>query len=161
MIGILLRIKQDQLQSFLQNSILLEKYIDSEEMQEHETKLDIHKYWDGINYLLTHIEKPNPLLSRVIFSGQILDEEQDLGYGPAQYLTAEQVKEVNTQLNRLSDSDLTNAFNASDMNSTDVYLNPWEGNPEEIEVLIKYINEIKAFYADANRSDEAVITYLT
>jgi len=41
-------------------------------------------------------------MGRVWFSGQNIDENMDLGYGPAEYLTPEQVKELNAQLSNIT-----------------------------------------------------------
>src|SRR5215471_4886646 len=111
MICILIRVTNEQLQNFLQNSSLLEEFVDSEDIHENDNLLDIDKSWDAINFLLTGhaldtIEQAEPPLSKIIFSGQVIDEEQDMGYGPAHYLTTEQVKEISAALSKISDSDL-------------------------------------------------------
>ena len=36
-------------------------------------------------------------LAKIFFSGQLVDENQNLGYGPAHYLTRYQVKELNVE----------------------------------------------------------------
>lgn len=160
MIGILIRVTSDQLSLFIQDSSLLEDYIDSDEMQEHETKLDIHKYWDGINFLLLNTKTTDTIISKAIFSGQIVDEEQDLGYGPAQYLTVLQVRDISQAFSAIEDSYIKQTFNAEKMNANGIYLEPWSDNPQDVNDLMQYYKELKDFYRKAALNNQAVITYI-
>src|SRR5215204_1776440 len=154
MVAILVRVTNDQLTSFLKDSSLLEKHIDSDEIDDSKTLLDLDKSWDGILYLLTNngintIEEAQPPLSNVLFSGQIIDEEQDMGYGPAQYLTPEQVKEISLALSNITDDELRKKYNAGEMNEKDVYPQGWDDGADEIDYLIDYFVELKEFYSEA------------
>lgn len=166
MVGILIRVTNDQLTSFLKDSSLLEKYVDSEEMGDSETLLDLDKSWDGILYLLTShgintIEEAHPPLSNVLFSGQIIDEDQDMGYGPAQYLTPEQVKEINGALVNITIDELRKKYNAEEMNEKDVYPQGWDNGADEIDYLVDYFVELKDFYTEAANNGEAIVTYIS
>jgi hypothetical protein len=156
----MLRVKKEQLDSFLENSLLFEEYIDSEEMQEHETKLDLYKFWDGLNYLLCNNSKADTFLSKAIFSGQILDNEQDLGYGPAQYSTIEQVVSISEAFDNIPEGEIEKTFNAEAMNLQGVYLSPWQENEDDIAELMNYYRQLKAFYLEAAKEKEAVISYI-
>lgn len=160
MIGILLRVEDEQLKKFIEDSSLLEEYVDSDTMEESESKLDIHKSWDGINYLLSNVDKTNSVLSKLIFSGQILDENQDMGYGPAQYLTSNQVEEAGKALSMASEADLRKFFDSAEMNKAGVYPEPWQNNDDEIDWLIQYYNRIKEFYIQAANQKQAIIVYI-
>src|SRR6478609_11842389 len=101
MIGHLLRVTKPELDEYLKDSSLLESSIYDEETDEENPNLvDLDKSWDGILFLLTgqNVVNTDHPLAKVLFSGQLIDEEQDLGYGPAHYLTPEQVKDLNSQI---------------------------------------------------------------
>jgi hypothetical protein len=166
MIGIFLRVTNEQLEGFLENSSLLEEYIDSEEMDDNETKLDVDKAWDGINFILTDnglqtIEEADSPLSSIIFSSQIVDEEQDLGYGPAQYLTPEQVIEVSEALTKISREEFRKNYDHVKMNKQGVYPQAWSDDEDERDYLANYFQDIKAFYAKAVQEGQAIITYIS
>jgi hypothetical protein len=166
MISILVRVSNSQLASFLKESSLLEEYIDSSEIEKTENLLDLDKSWDGILYLLTGhglntIEEAEGPFANVLFSGQIIDEDQDMGYGPAQYLTPEQVKDINGPLSAITPDDLRKKYNAEAMNENGVYPQGWENEKEEEDYLIGYFEELKEFYATAADNGEAIISYIS
>src|SRR5687768_18603787 len=120
MIGNLLRVTSKDLDAILKDSSLLEDKVYSEDSGNMNDLLDIDKSWEAIFYLLTgypvaEIEKAKPPLSWTLFSGQLIDEEQDMGYGPAHYLEPEQVKLVNEGLEKISSNDLRQRFNGNEM----------------------------------------------
>jgi hypothetical protein len=158
MTGTLLRVTQEQLEAFLDDSSLFEDYIDSEEMEEHETKVDIYKYWDGLNYLLCNNDNLDPMLFKSIFSSQILDNEQDIGYGPAQYLTVDQVKKLSDAIDMTSDDQIRQGFDTTDMTLKEVYLSPWQD--KDLTALMNYYHKLKDFYLAAAKQGQAVITYI-
>ena len=85
MIGNFLRVTKTQLEDYLKDSTLLETRIYDEESDDEDPNLvDIDKSWEGILFLLTgqNLETIDHPLAKVLFSGQIIDEDQDLGYGP-------------------------------------------------------------------------------
>jgi hypothetical protein len=166
MISILIRVTNEQLEDFLENSARLEEYVNSEDMENNETKLDLDKSWDGINYILTNhgirtIQAAIPPLSWVIFSGQELDVEQDMGYGPAQYLKTEQVTEVYRELAKISRAEFRNKYDHSKMNDNEVYPSGWQDSDDEKDYLADNFEELKKFYSKAVQERQAIITFLT
>lgn len=89
----------------------------------------------------------------------MIDEEQDLGYGPAQYVTAEQVKELHDQIATISTDELRKGFDAGKMKEAGVFPDVWE-NPDTVDYLIEYFETIKEVYALAAKKDEAIITFI-
>lgn len=161
MIGNFLRVSKAELDAYLEDSSLLENRIYEEEADEVDPGLmDIDKAWEGILFLLTgqNLESLDHPLGRVLFSGQIIDEEQDLGYGPGQYLTPAQVKEVNAQIAGISPEDLGKNYDPKKMTELEVYPNSWE--EDMADYLTDYFKDIKDFYAEASKNDQAVITFL-
>lgn len=164
MIGNLLRVTKVQLEEYLENSSLLESSLYDEETDDKNTNLvDIDKSWDGIIFLLTGqgIAKANHPLLRVLFSGQIIDENQDLGYGPAHYLTPEQVADLNNQISKITVADLKQKYDPKKMTELEVYPSIWEGEGEEaFDYLSEYFVTIQQVYSDAAKNGEAIITFL-
>lgn len=106
----MLRVSEIELESYLDDSALLEARVFNDEAGSDDNSLtDIDKSWDGIIFLLTGesiMSNPNHPLVKVLFSGQLIDENQDLGYGPAHYLTPGQVVELNSQISSIKLEDL-------------------------------------------------------
>ena len=124
MIGNLLRVTKTELEEYLKDSSLLENRIYRDDDLEDPNLVDIDKSWDGIIFLLTgqNFDNATHPLIKVLFSGQIIDEEQDLGYGPGQYLTPEQVKELNEQISKISIEELAKKYDAKRMTELEVCL---------------------------------------
>ena len=162
MIANLLRVTKSELEEYLNDSSLLESRIYNDESDEEDPNLvDIDQSWDGIVFLLTgkSFENNTHPLAKVLFSEQFIDEEQDLGYGPAQYVTAELVKELHEQIASISNDELRTRFDANKMKEANVFPEVWE-NPETVDYLIEYFETIKEVYALAAKSDEAIITFI-
>lgn len=162
MIGNLLRVTKNELEEYLKDSSLLESRIYNDETDDVDPNLvDIDKSWDGIIFLLTgqNFENSNHPLTKVLFSGQIIDEEQDLGYGAGQYLKPEQVKEVNEQISKISVEELSEKYDAKKMTELEVYPNIWD-NEDTVSYLIEYVQTIQEVYAEASKNDQAIITFI-
>lgn len=167
MIGHLLRVSKTELEAYLNDSTLLEGkiYNNDSEDDENNTLVDIDKSWDGILFLLTGNSLANSYehpLAKVLFSGQLIDEEQDLGYGPAHYLTPEQVVDLNNQISTLTEADLKKKYDPQKMTKQGVYPSVWqEGDDEEFGYLMDYFKMVQEVYSEAAKNGEAIITYVS
>jgi len=166
MIGKFFQVTDNELEEYLANSLLFEKRIDAEDSDEGSNVCDIDKSWDALSFLLTgfgpsELKKAEAPLSWVIFGAQILDENQDLGYGPAGYLTSDQVSDLNNALNRIPISQLKENYDPAKMNELGIYPNFWENNEDEIDYLINHFIKLKEFYKISSLNGQAVITYLS
>lgn len=161
MIGNLLRVTKTELEEYLKDSSLLENRIYREDDVEDPNLVDIDKSWAGIIFLLTgqNFDNSTHPLAKVLFSGQIVDQEQDLGYGPGQYLTPDQVKELNEEVSKISIDELSKKYDAKRMTELEVYPNIWE-DEDEANYLTKYFQTIQEVYAEASKNDEAIITFI-
>lgn len=164
MICNLLRVTNSELEEYLKDSSLLENIIYNEETDEENPNLtDIDKSWDAIIFLLTgegvtNIDHP---LTKVLFSGQFIDEGQDLGYGPAHYLTPEQVTELNNQISKITIEELKLKYNPERMAELEVYPAVWEkAGDEAFEYLGESFKSVQKVYSDAAKNGEAIITFL-
>jgi len=162
MIGNFLRVTPTELEEYLKDSSLLENRIYEVESEEGDPKLvNIDKAWDGIIFLLTgqNFENSDHPLTKVFFSGQTVDDEQDLGYGPGQYLTQEQVKELNIHIAKISTEELRSKYDSKKMMDMEVYPTVWDGN-NMIDYLTDYFLVVKEIYSEATKNGEAIITFL-
>ncbi|KAA5543416.1 DUF1877 family protein [Adhaeribacter rhizoryzae] len=160
MIGNLLRVTSSELEEYLQDSSLLENRVYDDEAED-PNLVDIDKSWEGILFLLTgqNLENSSHPLAKVLFSGQFIDEDQDLGYGPAQYLTPEQVKEVNAEISKITISELSKNYNPNRMSELEIYPNIWD-EEDNLEYLTDYFKTVQEVYSEAAGRNEAVITFL-
>lgn len=165
MICTLRRVSQADLDAYLSDSSLLESRISSDYDEEPgDDLLFIDKAWDGILFLLTGegIGGGSHPLYKLIFTTQFIDEEQDLGYGPAHYSTPEQVAKLSAQLAPITIEDLKPRYAPTQMIHIDIYPDIWESYSDEgFEYLCSYFIELQAFYAEAAKNREAIITILS
>ncbi len=163
MAGNLLRVTRTELDEYLKDSSLLDSRLYDDETEEGDPKLShIDKAWDGIIFLLTgqNMENANNHpLTRVLFSGQVIDEEQDLGYGPGHYLTPEQVKELHAAIAAITAEELAKRYDPKKMTELEVYPSIWE-NEYELEYLAEYFKKVQEVYAEASKNDEGIITFI-
>jgi hypothetical protein len=164
MIGNLFRVTPKDLEEILKDSSQLENKVDSEDSDSMNDLLGIDKSWEAIFYLLTghpvaEIEDAKPPLSWALFSGQIVDEEQDMGYGPAHYLTSEQVKQLNKELDMITSDHLRRKYDGKKMNAAGIYPQVWD-EPESLDYVLDNFEQLKAFYKTAERENKAVITFI-
>jgi len=164
MIGNLLRVTKTELEDYLKDSSLLEArvYDDKSEIED-QALVDIDKSWDGIIFLLTGHNIAtgghHPLV-KVLFSGQFIDEEQDLGYGPAHYLTHEQVMDLNNQISKITLAELKQKFDPEKMTELDIYPTIWNEGDEAFDYVADGFLILQGVYAKASKNGEAIITFL-
>ena len=168
MSSIFLRVSLEDLQKFVGKGDLFLEYIASiysyEDDEIGEVLLDLDKSWDGLIYLLTGSSlhnAPKDSFASLFFSGQLIDPEQDVGYGPAHYLTPDQVKRYWQKLEQLNKDVLRSRYDASMMNDAEVYPNYWTDDNEEIDYLMTIFEELLAFMQVAVEEEAAIITYLS
>jgi hypothetical protein len=158
MIGNLLSVTKTELENYLRDSSLLEHRIYNDETEDPDL-VDIDKAWEGILFLLTGqclAEADHPLMA-VLFSGQMIDDDQDLGFGPAHYVTPAQVVELNDQISKLTITDLQQRFDPVKMTELGIYPDIWsEGTTDNNRPA-----QIKTFSAPGEAVFKANITLQT
>ena len=158
MIANFLRVADKELEEYKKDSQLLEDRIYNDDNDPN--FIEIGKSWDGIIYLLTgdNAENATGELLNIIFSGQLIDEEQDLGYGPAHYLKSEQVKEMNKKISGIGIEELRQRFKPDEMTNLEVYPWIWEEGEMAFEYLFDNFEELRKFYSAASENDQAIIS---
>lgn len=155
--GTLLRVGQNTLDSYRQNSDMLETLILSESFSSKENVLEMYNDFGDIQYILT---EPHPtsdinteVLSKALISYQMVDETQDFGYGPAFYLNSNQVTETSNELNKV---DLEKIKSYPDS------IFPYgSDDPERVEVVLERFEDLIEFFKTAVLQDQATIFYMT
>lgn len=165
MIGTLLRLDNKELELILEDSSLLEEKIDAAYENEDPMLIDLDKAWEAILFLLTgyglaKMENASPPLSWVLYAGYVVDEDQDLGYGPGYYLTPDQVKEIDSALQQVSDDDMRTRFDGPKMMKEGIYPEMWD-DPSTIDYILEYFQSLKTFYKEAAQQSQAVVTFLS
>jgi len=160
-IGNLLRVTNDELQAYIKDSSLLEDRIYSDE-DEDASLTDIDKAWEGILFLLTgqSLAEADHPLAAVLFSGQLIDEEQDLGYGPAHYNSPEQVSKLNQLISALNEEDLKQRFDPEKMTTQGIYPEIWDEGNQAFDYLSENFISVQQIYDQAAKNGEAIITFI-
>lgn len=162
MIGNLLRVTDAELQTYLADSTRLANRL-YQDTGTDQALVDIDKTWDGIMFLLTQdkLSESSHPLAHVLLSGQLVDEAQDLGYGPAHYLTAAQVAELQPQLAAITPAELKRRFDPAKMTALGIYPGIWDEGDAAFEYVATGFATVQELYAEAARRGEALITFIS
>ena len=162
MIMYLLRISKQELESYIDKpELFLENRVDDA------YSMDIDKAWGSILYLLTgkafasgSPEDEVDSLNRIFFSAQFFDEDMDVGYGPAHYLTPEQVAGINRKIASLTEADLKSHYDPEAMNKEEKLYPSLDWNEKIFDYLYFHFQALQSFFATAASRGEAIVTYL-
>lgn len=161
MTGYFLRLPTDELRTYLRNSTLLQERVDALYPGEPDV-LVIDDMWEGLLYILTGAgiddESDDPL-AKIIISKKIIDEDQDLGYGPATYVNPEEVIDLNRALLRIDRDDLEDRFDPDAMNDAGIYPEGWSDGVM-LDLLLDAFDNVKTFYAAAAANEDAIIAFV-
>jgi len=121
-----------------------------------EDGLRLEKSWHSLHYLLTGSahEADSPLGNSILGGKEI---GPDLGYGPARFLDAGEVREVATALKKVSKQDLTRRFDLDAMMAAKVYACHDES---ELEAAQHFFQHIVKYYAEAAERGDAMLLYI-
>jgi hypothetical protein len=129
---------------------------------------NIDKSWEGLLFLLTGQgsaglqAQPITHLGRALFSGRLIDAAQDLGYGPAHYLEADEVAAVAKELNAIRVEDLEARFDPAEMMRQEIYPVIWDRVDDDLKgYLLDYFDELKMVYQTAAEKGDAMITFIS
>lgn len=160
MIGNYRRITEAKLNELLARPDELSSFLYPEDGPGTVPHLDIDKTWHIIHFLLNGDtwEGAWPLLGVVLGGTEISAE--DVGYGPARYLTPAEVEEVASALDAIPPDTLWSRFDADAVRKAEIYPEAWSGGPEDREYVTDYYSQLRDFFATAAKAKEVVVLYL-
>jgi len=162
MIGIYRRITVEQLTALRETPEAIFSFLHPEggkPLISNDFKLDIDKAWHAIHFCLTGDPwAGKPPLANAVLGGTSLGD--DLAYGPARFLTAEQVQDVATALNGISMEDFVTRCDFVAMNKARIYPSNWVGSPEDLKYITSYYSGVVDFFNKAARENNAMLLYI-
>ncbi|RYY59772.1 MAG: DUF1877 family protein [Chitinophagaceae bacterium] len=161
MIGYFLKVSTEDLRTYVRNSTLLQERLDAW-YQGDPDMADVDKSWEGLLYILTGsgiADDPKGGLAKIFNSERVIDEDQDLGYGPANYVNPEEVAQLSKELSAIDREDLADRFDPDAMNEAGIYPEGWDDG-DMLEYLLEHFDTLKDFYALAAKESAAVIFYV-
>ena len=158
----MVQFSDSKLQGYIKNPNRFKSDLRKLEKSEVDKSVCLDKSWEGIHFILTgnKLGQGESTLALAIYSRQFFDEKQDLGIGPASYLSPKQVKEIDSRLEALHDNYIKEKYNPVQMNKLKIYQHPWNDDPLLFKYLLDNFKKLKAFYKDAASKENAVASYL-
>ncbi|MCK9684846.1 YfbM family protein [Scleromatobacter humisilvae] len=163
MIACLAPLTAEQLETLRGDPDSLQEFIfpDEDTYAPPKGSIDLDKSWHGMHYLLTGTadggEGP---LGLPIIGGEELGE--DMGVGPARFLTPQQVGEVSAALSGLAEAALAARYDPQDMDAQQIYPSGiWERDGAQgLDYVLHYYRKLVAFYAGAAQRGDAVLLWI-
>lgn len=123
--------------------------------------LDIDKAWHGLHFLLTGSGEPtNDIRSKAIFGGKEIGD--DVGYGPARLLTANEVKTIARALKSETSEKLRARYDPKRMDALGIYPGIWvRDGTEALHYLLENYAALVAFYEKSAAAGHAILIVLS
>ena len=127
---------------------------------ERDGTVDVDKAWHGVHFLLTgEAWGGEPPLADAVLGGTEIGD--DNGYGPARYLTAEEVRAVAAVLADLPPAAFRARFDAAELVRHEIYPDIWKELDDAVGYVAAGYETIRDFYADAAGRGSAALIYLS
>ncbi len=122
---------------------------------------DLDKSWQGIHYCLNKTDyDAEPPMDFITLGGETAGNI-DVGYGPARLFSSVTVKEIDTELSKLSIESLRENYNPSEMENLDIYPNIWESEGDEaFEYVAEYFESLRSFVSNCSKHGLGMAVYL-
>ncbi|WP_239123223.1 YfbM family protein [Rhizocola hellebori] len=117
--------------------------------------LTTHKAWEVIAFLLRRASFPID----VVMGEHTLGDDSDWGYGPARYLTAQEVAQAAAGLAALPFSALADGVALADLAAASVYPMIWD-EPEALQWVQHWYEPLPTFLAAAAHAGDSVLVWL-
>jgi hypothetical protein len=158
MIGNFLQVTPAQLQSLVDNPSSVKALIYPDDGDRPES-IDVDKAWHGIHFMLTDDAwGGNAPLANVVLGGTEIGG--DVGYGPAHYLTPDELRAVADALRELPGDEFARRFDAEKLSESQIYPRIWDEGDEALDYLRHYYETIREYYLDASAKGNAMLKYL-
>lgn len=145
--------------ALLQNPDILLDWMEDEEIDY--PYLEIDKAWHGLHYLLTGTAwEGNAPWTYLVLAGHPVGE--DLGYGPALFLTPELVSEAADAIAGLDETTLRQRYNPEEMMRLEINPEVWvEEGEEGLQYLLHFYGPLKEFFQTAASNGHSIVHYMS
>lgn len=158
MIGNFLQVTPLELQALIDDPSAVEDFIYPED-EEHENCMDVDKAWHGIHFLLSGDPWGGNLpLANVVLGGTEIGD--DVGYGPARYITADDVRTVADAISDVTPQELAKRYDPSALKKHEIYPEIWDEGEGAVEYLTSWYQSLREYYLDAASKGNAMLKYL-
>ena len=122
--------------------------------------MDIDKAWHGIHFMLSQIGQQQMAFALAVLGGEEVGD--DVGYGPARFLTAQQVKAVATSLSELDETHFCEQFLPEAMEAAEIYpTGIWvRDGYEALEYLLENYRQMVFFYQQTAENGDGAVLWL-
>jgi len=158
MIGNFLGISPDDLNALIADPSRVESFIYPDD-EEHENCIDVDKAWHGIHFLLAgDTWGGKPPLANVVLGGTEIGG--DVGYGPARFLTADDVRAVADAIKEITPDKLSELYDATNLSQNEIYPDIWGDDDDAVAYLTSWYQTLRSYYLDAAAKGQAMLKYL-
>jgi hypothetical protein len=159
MIGNFLQLSSAELETLIADPSSVEAFI-YPEGDGCNNGIDVDKAWHGIHFLLTgDAWGGEPPLANVVLGGTEIGD--DVGYGPARYLTADEVRAAADALKDIAPDVLRSRYVAMDLSENEIYPEIWDDPDDDaIGYLMSCYQTLRDYYIDASANKNAMLKYL-
>ena len=121
-------------------------------------KISLEKAWHGVHYLLCgEVEPTSAIPSQAVMGG--VEVGEDLGYGPARYFEADEVRAIAQALSSATlEAEMIARFDPAKMTSLGIYPGGWKAG--DTDWLMEEFRRLRKFYDDASAAKLAIVTSL-
>lgn len=145
------KLEKDLMSRNIENMDILIKDVTS-------SALSFEKDWHGIHYLLSGTDwDTTTILGQAVLGGQEIGE--DIAYGPARVLTAEQVQEIVKAVDEKTEVAIASNYDAQKMNELKIYPGGWDLEDNR-EILLDSLKEFMKYYQDAAKGNCGILLML-
>lgn len=122
--------------------------------------LDVDKTWAALHFAIAGDVYPDgdPILVGAMVGQHIVDF--DLDYGTPGYLLSEDVAELVTQLDQITEEDIEDALGSERFQESDIYPFGNESEEEIIEYVLPYFKKLRDFYRLAKEKGKGVLVLI-
>jgi hypothetical protein len=117
--------------------------------------LSTDKAWQAIGFLLERAEFPVD----VVYGEEQFDDDEDWGYGPPRYLTAERVHTAAQALATTSFDALTVGVTPATLMQADIYPQIWD-EPDSLDWVRSWYEPLVPYFTDAASQGQTVFIWL-
>lgn len=157
MIGNYLLVDEEIIHGISSGEIDISYYLYNTEHEEDEY-LDIDKSWHAIHFILcgSSAEGEIPFFN-VVLGGTIINDE-DVGYGPARYLTPVEIKEAYEVIKNIMEEDFRKKFDWNKLAESDIY--PQFDSNDDVEYVWSYFTMVQSLFEKASQNGKYMLLYI-